>query len=111
MDAPGITLAKKIDKLGMRVMVLFSIFCQPSHCLQCSDTGVIYFDDVRVPAKNLIGEEGRFGGNIPKSNLKICRFGIHLPDASVPGGKVKHQNPSGNISLNFILGWLLLQLL
>jgi len=42
MDAPGITLAKKIDKLGMR----------------CSDTGVIYFDDVRVPAKNLIGEEG-----------------------------------------------------
>lgn len=42
MDAPGITLAKKIDKLGMR----------------CSDTGVIYFDDVRVPAKYLIGEEG-----------------------------------------------------
>jgi len=42
MDAPGITLAKKMDKLGMR----------------CSDTGVIYFDDVRVPAKNLIGEEG-----------------------------------------------------
>ena len=32
---------------------------------QCSDTAVIYFDDVRVPAKNIIGEEGGlifFGG-------------------------------------------------
>ena len=27
-------------------------------CIQCSDTAVIYFDDVRVPAKNIIGEEG-----------------------------------------------------
>ena len=27
-------------------------------CVQCSDTAVIYFDDVRVPAKNIIGEEG-----------------------------------------------------
>ena len=26
--------------------------------VQCSDTAVIYFDDVRVPAKNIIGEEG-----------------------------------------------------
>merc|ERR1719450_1924073 len=24
----------------------------------CSDTAVIYFDDVRVPAKNIIGKEG-----------------------------------------------------
>jgi len=42
MDTPGIHLAKKIDKMGMK----------------CSDTAVIYFDDVRVPAKNIIGEEG-----------------------------------------------------
>jgi len=42
MDTPGIHLAKKIDKMGMR----------------CSDTAVIYFDDVRVPAKNIIGKEG-----------------------------------------------------
>merc|ERR1719273_1225 len=42
MDTPGIHLAKKIDKMGML----------------CSDTAVIYFDDVRVPAKNIIGEEG-----------------------------------------------------
>merc|ERR1719234_699810 len=26
--------------------------------MKCSDTAVIYFDDVRVPAKNIIGEEG-----------------------------------------------------
>jgi len=42
MDTPGIHLAKKISKMGMK----------------CSDTAVIYFDDVRVPAKNIIGEEG-----------------------------------------------------
>merc|ERR1719510_2419629 len=42
MDTPGIHLAKKIDKMGMK----------------CSDTAVIYFDDVRVPAKNIIGDEG-----------------------------------------------------
>lgn len=34
--------AKKIDKLGMH----------------SSDTGLIHFDDVRVPASNIIGEEG-----------------------------------------------------
>lgn len=42
MDAKGIELAKRIDKMGMR----------------SSDTAVIYFDNVRVPAKNIIGEEG-----------------------------------------------------
>eukprot|EP00092_Neocalanus_flemingeri_P080204 GFUD01100033.1.p1 GENE.GFUD01100033.1~~GFUD01100033.1.p1 ORF type:complete len:418 (+),score=105.98 GFUD01100033.1:148-1401(+) len=42
MNTPGVHLAKKIDKMGMK----------------CSDTAVIYLDDVRVPAKNIIGEEG-----------------------------------------------------
>jgi len=42
MDTPGIHLNKKIDKMGMR----------------CSDTAVVFFDDVRVPAKNIIGKEG-----------------------------------------------------
>ena len=41
-NTPGVTLAKRIDKLGMR----------------SSDTGVIYFEDVRVPADHIIGEEG-----------------------------------------------------
>jgi alkylation response protein AidB-like acyl-CoA dehydrogenase len=34
--------AKKIEKLGMH----------------SSDTGLIHFDDVRVPASNVIGDEG-----------------------------------------------------
>ena len=38
----GIVKAKKIEKMGMH----------------CSDTGLIYFEDVRVPAANIIGEEG-----------------------------------------------------
>ncbi|XP_014731077.1 PREDICTED: probable acyl-CoA dehydrogenase 6 [Sturnus vulgaris] len=43
MNLPGIHVAKKIDKLGMRA----------------SDTAQIFFEDVRVPCKNLIGEEGK----------------------------------------------------
>lgn len=42
MNLPGIHITKKIDKLGMR----------------SSDTAQIFFEDVRVPSKNLIGEEG-----------------------------------------------------
>merc|ERR1711973_524032 len=42
MNTPGIHLNKRIDKMGMR----------------CSDTAVIFFDDVRVPAANIIGEPG-----------------------------------------------------
>ena len=42
MNTPGITKAKKIRKIGM----------------MSSDTGLIHFDDVRVPQANRIGEEG-----------------------------------------------------
>jgi len=42
MDSPGVVKAKKIEKMGMH----------------CSDTGLIFFEDVRVPASNIIGEEG-----------------------------------------------------
>ena len=38
----GIEIAQKIRKIGMN----------------SSDTGLIYFDDVRVPQRNLIGQEG-----------------------------------------------------
>lgn len=41
MDTPGITRAKKLDKMGMR----------------SSDTGLIFFEDVRVPQRNRIGNE------------------------------------------------------
>src|SRR3546814_16807892 len=42
MDAKGIDRKTKLDKLGMRA----------------SDTAMIFLDEVRVPARNLIGQEG-----------------------------------------------------
>jgi citronellyl-CoA dehydrogenase len=42
-DSPGFKVAKKLDKLGMRA----------------SDTGLLSFDDVRVPVANTIGEIDR----------------------------------------------------
>jgi len=43
LDAKGVSRNTKLDKLGQR----------------SSDTAIIFFDDVRVPARNLIGEEGK----------------------------------------------------
>jgi citronellyl-CoA dehydrogenase len=43
MKTPGVSIAKKIRKVGM----------------QSSDTGLIYFDNVRVPQRWRIGEEGQ----------------------------------------------------
>ncbi|KAM3596420.1 uncharacterized protein V6R79_014086 [Siganus canaliculatus] len=42
MNTPGVNITRKIDKLGM----------------WSSDTAQVFFDDVRVPCKNIIGEEG-----------------------------------------------------
>lgn len=41
MDAPGVQVARKIEKIGMRA----------------SDTAQIFFDDVRVPRHHCIGDE------------------------------------------------------
>lgn len=43
MKSKGVTVARKLDKMGMR----------------CSDTAQIFFDEVRVPKRNRIGEEGQ----------------------------------------------------
>jgi citronellyl-CoA dehydrogenase len=43
MKAKGVTVARKLDKLGMRA----------------SDTAQIFFEGVRVPKRNRIGEEGK----------------------------------------------------
>src|ERR1700757_1436504 len=42
MKTKGVEIARKLDKMGMR----------------SSDTAQIFFDNVRVPRRNLIGEEG-----------------------------------------------------
>lgn len=42
LKSPGVTIARKLDKMGMR----------------SSDTAQIFFDSVRVPQSNRIGEEG-----------------------------------------------------
>src|SRR5262249_58364991 len=42
MKAKGVHVARKLDKMGMR----------------CSDTAQIFFEDVRVPRRFLIGKEG-----------------------------------------------------
>ena len=42
MNEPGVIKAKKLEKMGMH----------------SSDTGLIFFEDVRVPAANIVGEEG-----------------------------------------------------
>jgi citronellyl-CoA dehydrogenase len=41
-DLPGVRVGRKLDKLGIRI----------------SDTAELFFDNVRVPAANLIGKEG-----------------------------------------------------
>jgi citronellyl-CoA dehydrogenase len=41
-DLPGFVVSKKLDKVGMR----------------SSDTAELFFDDLKIPAKNLIGKEG-----------------------------------------------------
>ena len=43
MDTKGVQKAKKIDKMGMN----------------SSDTGLIFFDNVKVPVKNVIGDVGQ----------------------------------------------------
>ena len=41
-DLPGFVVSKKLDKVGMR----------------SSDTAELFFDDLKIPAENLIGKEG-----------------------------------------------------
>lgn len=43
LKTKGVSVARKLDKLGLR----------------CSDTAQLFFDNVRVPKRNLIGEENK----------------------------------------------------
>ena len=82
-DRPGVGPGKKEDKLGMR----------------CSDTSSLIFEDCRVPADHLLGNEGEGfvqamkvldGGRISIAalSLGIARGAL---DASVDYAEVRHQ--------------------
>jgi alkylation response protein AidB-like acyl-CoA dehydrogenase len=53
---PGVVVGKKEKKLGLR----------------CSDTAELFFEDVRVPKENLIGEEGE-GFKLAMKTLDMAR--------------------------------------
>ena len=55
-DMPGVTVGKKEKKMGLR----------------CSDTAELFFQDVRVPAENLIGKEGE-GIRLAMKTLDMAR--------------------------------------
>ena len=61
MDSPGVIKAKKIEKMGMH----------------SSDTGLIFFEDVKVPASNIIGEEG-MGFTYQMLQFQVVLLGVTL---------------------------------
>ena len=64
-NLPGFEVSKKLDKLGMR----------------SSDTAELFFDDLRVPAENLIGREGE-GFIYQMRQFQHERFSV-LPSAYI----------------------------
>ena len=70
-DSEGYSVGRKLDKLGLRT----------------SDTAELSFVDVRVPAENLLGEEGMgfsyLGQNLPRERLAIAVIGFAQAKAAV----------------------------
>ena len=73
-DTPGFEVGRNLDKLGARA----------------SDTGELFFDECRVPAANLVGEEGQglryilshFGGE----RLVIAAFAVGIMERLIELG-------------------------
>ncbi len=73
-DTPGFEVGRRLDKLGARA----------------SDTGELYFDECRIPASNLVGEEGQglryilshFGGE----RLVIASFAVGVMERLIELG-------------------------
>lgn len=68
-DSPGITLGPDENKMGMR----------------SSDTHPVYFNNVKVPKENLLGEEGD-GFKIAMRALEGGRIGIASQATGIAGG-------------------------
>ncbi len=69
-DSAGVTVSRKLDKLGVRI----------------SDTAELFFDNVRVPAANLIGKEGE-GFIYQMMQFQHERFSL-LPFACTAAGDI-----------------------
>ncbi|GAA2515807.1 acyl-CoA dehydrogenase family protein [Streptomyces longisporus] len=63
-DMPGFTRGRKLEKIGMAAQ----------------DTAELFFDDVRVPAANLLGRPGRaflhLAANLPQERLGIAAYAV-----------------------------------
>ncbi|MEN0139153.1 MAG: acyl-CoA dehydrogenase family protein [Rhodococcus sp. (in: high G+C Gram-positive bacteria)] len=70
-DMPGFIRGRNLHKIGMK----------------SSDTAELTFDNVRVPARNLLGEEGQAFGmlahNLPQERLSIAITGLATATAAV----------------------------
>ncbi|MER7083631.1 long-chain-acyl-CoA dehydrogenase [Saccharopolyspora kobensis] len=68
---PGFSRGRNLEKLG----------------LKAQDTAELFFDEVRVPAANLLGEEGRafqyLGANLPQERLGIAVSGQAAAEAAL----------------------------
>jgi citronellyl-CoA dehydrogenase len=69
-DLPGVQVSRKLEKLGVHI----------------SDTAELFFDNVRVPARNLIGQEGE-GFIYQMKQFQHERFSL-LPFACTAAGDI-----------------------
>ena len=69
-DTAGFTRGRNLDKVGMKAQ----------------DTSELFFDDCRVPAENLMGEEGNafiyLVGNLPQERLSIATNAVAAAEAA-----------------------------
>ena len=79
-DSPGFELGRKLDKIGMPT----------------SDTSELSFTDVRVPAENLVGEEGQgfsyLGMNLVRERLVIGFEAVARAQAAIDLAKAYVQD-------------------
>jgi len=73
MDAPGVTIEQHLDKMGQRA----------------TDTSAFSLQDVRIPAENLIGEEGD-GFKIAMQTLDMTRPGTAIGAVGVAQAAFEH---------------------
>jgi acyl-CoA dehydrogenase len=73
MDTPGVTIESHLDKMGQR----------------STDTSAFALQDVRIPAENLIGEEGD-GFKIAMATLDVTRPGTAIGAVGVAQAAFEH---------------------